>query len=86
MIQGKRVAGAEGYNDMYQENTMLKEENEHLRMRVKAIQEKSEVQMDELTKLKALQACGNLANGSAGEEGGIESIIGNYIKENESLR
>lgn len=72
---------------MYQENTMLKEENEHLRMRVKAMQEKNDTQTGELTRLKALQALGNLRNAAAdGEDGGLETIIENYIKENESLR
>ncbi|KAG2467900.1 KI21B protein, partial [Polypterus senegalus] len=39
---GKRVIGedgAEGYSDMFQENTMLQKENDTLRMRVKAMQE-----------------------------------------------
>lgn len=65
---------------------MLKEENEHLRMRVKAMQEKNDTQTGELSRLKALQALGNLRNAADGEEGGLETIIENYIKENESLR
>lgn len=40
--QGKRVAcedGSEGYSDLYQENAMLRRENDTLRLRVKAMQE-----------------------------------------------
>lgn len=41
-LQGKRVVGedgAEGFSDLFQENSMLQKENATLRMRVKAMQE-----------------------------------------------
>ncbi|XP_077966230.1 kinesin-like protein KIF21A isoform X5 [Styela clava] len=86
---GKRVAGDEGYSDMYQENSMLKEENEHLRMRVKVISEKCDTLLEELTELKSREALGNIdlnANGDVDSETQKQSLIKQYIKENEELK
>ncbi|XP_051957385.1 kinesin-like protein KIF21B [Xyrauchen texanus] len=85
---GKRVAcedGAEGFSDLFHENSMLQKENDTLRMRVKAMQET----IDHLnTRVTQLLTNGvNLLltkTGETNEE--IGNLIQNYIREIEELR
>lgn len=82
---------------MYQEKTLLQEENNHLRMRVRALQDTIDAQVVKITKLttekvtKMRSNNSDNANGDEGigeeeEENVMENIIGNYIKEIEELR
>uniref|UniRef100_A0A8C4Y7W8 Kinesin family member 21B n=1 Tax=Gopherus evgoodei TaxID=1825980 RepID=A0A8C4Y7W8_9SAUR len=67
---GKRVIGedgAEGYSDLFQENTMLQKENATLRMRVKAMQEAIDAINSRVTHLMSQEA--NLILAKAGEDG-----------------
>lgn len=86
---GKKVPGEECYNDMYQESTLLREENEHLRMRIKAMQQNNDSLMSRLTHMQARQLCNGAGGDSPTEDGegeGMESIVENYMKEIELLR
>lgn len=65
--QGKRMVGEdgmEGINDLVHENSMLQTENNHLRVRVKAMQETIDTQRARLTQILSHQA--NQALGKAG--------------------
>ncbi|XP_040001792.1 kinesin-like protein KIF21A isoform X2 [Xiphias gladius] len=85
---GKRMVGEdgmEGINDLVHENSMLQTENNHLRVRVKAMQETIDTQRARLTQILSHQA--NQALGKAGEGNEeIGNMIQNYIKEIEELR
>ena len=64
--QGKRMVGEdgmEGINDLVHENSMLQTENDHLRMRVKAMQETINTQKARFTQILSDQA--NQALGKA---------------------
>ncbi|KAM4615073.1 kinesin-like protein KIF21A isoform 2-T2 [Polymixia lowei] len=85
---GKRMVGedgVEGINDMVHENSMLQTENNHLRVRVKAMQETIDAQRARLTQLLSDQANQALARAGEGNEE-IGNMIHNYIKEIEELR
>ncbi|XP_043977332.1 kinesin-like protein KIF21B isoform X3 [Gambusia affinis] len=85
---GKRVAGedgAEGYSDLYQENTMLQRENDSLRLRVKAMQETIDHLNTRVTHLLANEVSTLLTKSSEGNEE-IGTLIQNYIREVEELR
>ncbi|XP_039884873.1 kinesin-like protein KIF21B isoform X4 [Simochromis diagramma] len=85
---GKRVAceeGSEGYSDLYQENTMLRRENDTLRLRVKAMQETIDHLNSRVTHLLANEVSTLLAKSSEGNEE-IGTLIQNYIREVEELR
>lgn len=75
----------------------MQEENNHLRMRVRALQDTIDAQVVKITKLttekvtKMRSNNSDNANGDEGigeeeEENVMENIIGNYIKEIEELR
>uniref|UniRef100_A0A8C4Y8J4 Kinesin family member 21B n=1 Tax=Gopherus evgoodei TaxID=1825980 RepID=A0A8C4Y8J4_9SAUR len=85
---GKRVIGedgAEGYSDLFQENTMLQKENATLRMRVKAMQEAIDAINSRVTHLMSQEANLILAKAGDGDEA-IGALIQNYIREIEELR
>uniref|UniRef100_A0A452IBR7 Kinesin motor domain-containing protein n=1 Tax=Gopherus agassizii TaxID=38772 RepID=A0A452IBR7_9SAUR len=85
---GKRVIGedgAEGYSDLFQENTMLQKENATLRMRVKAMQEAIDAINSRVTHLMSQEANMILAKAGDGNEA-ISALIQNYIREIEELR
>ncbi|KAG7267889.1 hypothetical protein CRUP_033015 [Coryphaenoides rupestris] len=85
---GKRTLGedgVEGVNDLVHENAMLQTENNHLRVRVKAMQETVDAQRARLTQILSDQANQNLAAAGEGSEE-IANMIHNYIKEIEELR
>uniref|UniRef100_A0A665X5K1 Kinesin-like protein KIF21A n=1 Tax=Echeneis naucrates TaxID=173247 RepID=A0A665X5K1_ECHNA len=85
---GKRMVGEdgmEGINDLVHENSMLQTENNHLRVRVKAMQETIDAQRTRLTQILSDQANQALVKtGDSNEE--IGNMIQNYIKEIEELR
>ncbi|CAG5927715.1 unnamed protein product [Menidia menidia] len=65
---GKRLVGAdgvEGVNDLVQENAMLQTENNHLRVRVKAMQETLDTQKNRLAQVLSQEARQNLAGAVA---------------------
>ncbi|XP_035504199.2 kinesin-like protein KIF21A isoform X3 [Scophthalmus maximus] len=85
---GKRMVGEdgmEGINDLVHENSMLQTENNHLRVRVKAMQETIDAQRARLTQILSDQANQVLAKAGEGNEE-IGNMIQNYIKEIEELR
>uniref|UniRef100_A0A3B5AP92 Kinesin-like protein n=1 Tax=Stegastes partitus TaxID=144197 RepID=A0A3B5AP92_9TELE len=85
---GKRMVGEdgmEGINDLVHENSMLQTENNHLRVRVKAMQETIDAQRARLTHILSDQANQVLAKAGEGNEE-IGLMIENYIKEIEELR
>uniref|UniRef100_A0A3B4UGC7 Kinesin family member 21A n=1 Tax=Seriola dumerili TaxID=41447 RepID=A0A3B4UGC7_SERDU len=85
---GKRMVGEdgmEGINDLVHENSMLQTENNHLRVRVKAMQETIDAQRARLTQILSDQANQALAKAGEGNEE-IGNMIQNYIKEIEELR
>uniref|UniRef100_A0A4W6E350 Kinesin family member 21A n=1 Tax=Lates calcarifer TaxID=8187 RepID=A0A4W6E350_LATCA len=85
---GKRMVGedgVEGLNDLVHENSMLQTENNHLRVRVKAMQETIDAQRARLTQILSDQANQALAKAGEGNEE-IGNMIQNYIKEIEELR
>uniref|UniRef100_A0A8D3CC95 Kinesin family member 21A n=1 Tax=Scophthalmus maximus TaxID=52904 RepID=A0A8D3CC95_SCOMX len=85
---GKRMVGEdgmEGINDLVHENSMLQTENNHLRVRVKAMQETIDTQRARLTQILSDQANQVLAKAGEGNEE-IGNMIQNYIKEIEELR
>ncbi|XP_058480470.1 kinesin-like protein KIF21A isoform X2 [Solea solea] len=85
---GKRMVGedgVEGINDLVHENSMLQTENNHLRVRVKAMQETIDAQRARLTQILSDQANQTLARAGEGNEE-IGNMIQNYIKEIEELR
>ncbi|XP_071358295.1 kinesin-like protein KIF21A isoform X2 [Trachinotus anak] len=85
---GKRMVGEdgmEGINDLVHENSMLQTENNHLRVRVKAMQETIDAQRARLTQILSDQANQVLAKTGEGNEE-IGNMIQNYIKEIEELR
>ncbi|KFW85830.1 Kinesin-like KIF21B, partial [Manacus vitellinus] len=85
---GKRVIGedgAEGYSDLFRENTMLQKENSALRMRVKAMQEAIDAINSRVTYLMSQEANLMLAKAGDGNEA-IGTLIQNYIREIEELR
>ncbi|XP_062238546.1 kinesin-like protein KIF21A isoform X3 [Platichthys flesus] len=85
---GKRMVGEdgmEGINDLVHENSMLQTENNHLRVRVKAMQETIDAQKARLTQILSDHANQALAKGGEGNEE-IGNMIQNYIKEIEDLR
>ncbi|KAG7495759.1 kinesin KIF21A isoform X2 [Solea senegalensis] len=85
---GKRMVGedgVEGINDLVHENSMLQMENNHLRVRVKAMQETIDAQRARLTQILSDQANQTLARAGEGNEE-IGNMIQNYIKEIEELR
>ncbi|XP_065429739.1 kinesin-like protein KIF21B [Chrysemys picta bellii] len=85
---GKRVIredGADGYSDLFQENTMLQKENATLCMRVKAMQEAIDVINSQVTHLMSQEANLILAKAGDGNEA-IGALIPNYIREIEELR
>ncbi|GAA6233315.1 kinesin-like protein KIF21A [Lates japonicus] len=85
---GKRMVGedgVEGINDLVHENSMLQTENNHLRVRVKAMQETIDAQRARLTQILSDQANQALAKAGEGNEE-IGNMIQNYIKEIEELR
>uniref|UniRef100_A0A452ICZ0 Kinesin motor domain-containing protein n=1 Tax=Gopherus agassizii TaxID=38772 RepID=A0A452ICZ0_9SAUR len=77
--------GAEGYSDLFQENTMLQKENATLRMRVKAMQEAIDAINSRVTHLMSQEANMILAKAGDGNEA-ISALIQNYIREIEELR
>ena len=84
---GKRVVtedGSEHVNDMYQENSMLKDEIGKLKIRIKALQETNE----KLSKRNAdlLLESEKSAWVTDGKKSDISDIIYKYIKEIEDLR
>ncbi|KAG7477784.1 hypothetical protein MATL_G00073150 [Megalops atlanticus] len=85
---GKRVVGedgAEGFSDLFQENSMLQKENGTLRMRVKAMQETIDALNSRVTQLLSNEVNVLLAkSGDENEE--IGGLIQNYIREVEELR
>ncbi|NWI92977.1 KI21B protein, partial [Pitta sordida] len=95
---GKRVIGedgAEGYSDLFRENTMLQKENSALRMRVKAMQEAIDAINSRVTYLMSQEA--NLMLAKAGKAWLVHGMLGdgneaigtliqNYIREIEELR
>ncbi|XP_035003823.2 kinesin-like protein KIF21A isoform X2 [Hippoglossus stenolepis] len=85
---GKRMVGEdgmEGINDLVHENSMLQTENNHLRVRVKAMQETIDAQKARLTQILSDHANQALAKAGEGNEE-IGNMIQNYIKEIEDLR
>ncbi|KAJ8360512.1 hypothetical protein SKAU_G00170370 [Synaphobranchus kaupii] len=85
---GKRVVGedgAEGFSDLYQENSMLLKENDTLRMRVKAMQETIDCLNGRITQLLSNEVNVLLAKSGDGNEE-IGSLIQNYIREIEEIR
>jgi len=91
---GKKAAGGEAddyNNDLQNENKMLLADNRSLRSKMKALQETVNVLNDEIVSLKTKQACSEINDsGAGGDSNGsgsaVESMIGHYIKEIESLR
>ncbi|XP_039605212.1 kinesin-like protein KIF21B isoform X2 [Polypterus senegalus] len=85
---GKRVIGedgAEGYSDMFQENTMLQKENDTLRMRVKAMQETIDSLNNRVTELLSKEVSHILSKtGDGNEEIGL--LVQNYIHEIQDIR
>lgn len=69
---------------MYQESNLLHEENEHLRMRLKAMQQTIDNLTTRISSMSAREACKNISEDDT--EGGMESIVESYIKEIEELR
>ncbi|KAG5835332.1 hypothetical protein ANANG_G00242760 [Anguilla anguilla] len=85
---GKRVVGedgAEGFSDLFQENSMLQKENDALRMRVKAMQETIDCLNSRVTQLLSNEVNALLAKSGDGNEE-IGSLIQNYIREVEEIR
>ncbi|XP_040885977.1 kinesin-like protein KIF21A isoform X2 [Toxotes jaculatrix] len=85
---GKRMVGEdgmEGINDLVHENSMLQTENNHLRVRVKAMQETIDAQRARLTQVLSDQVNQALTKTGEGNEE-IGNMIQNYIKEIEELR
>lgn len=85
--QGKRVIGTDGselVNDMFYENTMLQNELNNLRTRVKAMQETIDVLTTKNTSLLAERAIGSW-NGSNADNH-VSDMVQSYLKEIESLQ
>ncbi|XP_048879697.1 kinesin-like protein KIF21B isoform X1 [Brienomyrus brachyistius] len=85
---GKRVVGedgAEGFSDLFQENSMLQKENATLRMRVKAMQETIDRLNNRVTQLLSSEVNALLAKSGDGNEE-IGTLIQNYIREIEEIR
>ncbi|KAJ8395406.1 hypothetical protein AAFF_G00033910 [Aldrovandia affinis] len=85
---GKRVVGedgAEGFSDLFQENSMLQKENDTLRMRVKAMQETIDALNSRVTQLLSNEVNVLLAKSGDGNEE-IGALIQNYIREVEEIR
>uniref|UniRef100_A0A3B3QU17 Kinesin family member 21B n=1 Tax=Paramormyrops kingsleyae TaxID=1676925 RepID=A0A3B3QU17_9TELE len=85
---GKRVVGedgAEGFSDLFQENSMLQKENATLRMRVKAMQETIDHLNSRVTQLLSSEVNALLAKSGNGNEE-IGTLIQNYIREIEEIR
>ncbi|KAJ8299260.1 LOW QUALITY PROTEIN: hypothetical protein KUTeg_023320 [Tegillarca granosa] len=86
---GKRVIDADGVesvNDMFQENTMLQNENEKLRQRLKAMNDTIDSLTNRNTQLiaeKALISVGNISEDAKGDE--VSKLIQGYVKEIEEL-
>ncbi|KAL1117594.1 hypothetical protein AAG570_003909 [Ranatra chinensis] len=87
--QGKRIInpdGSESINDMFHENTLLQNEAENLRMRVKAMQETIDTLSAKNTELLAEKATSAWINCDAKNDGGMSEIIKKYVTEIEELR
>ncbi|KAB0801448.1 hypothetical protein PPYR_05802 [Photinus pyralis] len=85
--QGKRVIGIDGneiVNDMFYENTMLQNELNHLRTRVKAMQETIDSLTSKNTQLLAEKATGNWI--SSGGDNHVADMVQTYLKEIEDLQ
>ncbi|XP_046388282.1 kinesin-like protein KIF21A isoform X3 [Ischnura elegans] len=85
--QGKRVVGEDGtetVNDMFYENNMLQNENNNLRMRIKAMQETIDTLSSRNTQILAEKAAGSWIN--SGADSDVSEMIQGYVKEIEELR
>uniref|UniRef100_H2ZP57 Kinesin motor domain-containing protein n=1 Tax=Ciona savignyi TaxID=51511 RepID=H2ZP57_CIOSA len=83
---GKRVLegdGLDAYNDMFQENALLQQENRNYRLRIKAMQATVESLNERVVRLST-----EIATSSVGERvaNDTSSMISDYIRELEELR
>ena len=84
--QGKRIIdpnGVEQVNDMFYENTMLQDEVNNLRIRIKVMQETIDTLTRKNTQLLGEKAMNDWVNF---DKEHIEELVQDYIKEIESLR
>ncbi|KAF5294861.1 hypothetical protein FQA39_LY00345 [Lamprigera yunnana] len=85
--QGKRVIATDGneiVNDMFYENTMLQNELNNLRTRVKAMQETIDTLTSKNTNLLAEKATGNWI--AAGGDNHVADMVQSYLKEIQDLQ